>query len=130
MPKLYRSRSRCSANTGESFRKPTYLPLLIPSYQTWVKKSRKNVDFTNISCYNGKVLRIYKSEVFKGEIEEKDYKPGEIAGKVKNTGIIVKTGDGYLLITEMQPENGKRMNGQAFLCGVGRNCVGIIFADM
>jgi len=95
------------------------------------KKSTKEIlnfirsfysDFCACTRYNGKVLKIYKS--ISVEFSSVEIAPGVIVGTIKNKGIVVKTGDGFLLLEEVQPENGKRMPAQAFLCGVGAECVG------
>jgi methionyl-tRNA formyltransferase len=43
--------------------------------------------------------------------------PGEVVGVVKDTGLLVQTGQGLLLLTEVQPTSKQRMNAAAFSRG-------------
>lgn len=65
--------------------------------------------------YNGKTLKIWKSEVV-----DKEYagECGQIVDKTKKA-VIVKTGKGALAITELQLEGKKRMTTESYLCGAG-----------
>lgn len=65
--------------------------------------------------YNGKTLKIWKSEVI-----DKEYagECGQIVDKTKKA-VIVKTGKGALAITELQLEGKKRMTTESYLCGAG-----------
>ncbi len=84
--------------------------------------SPKPVAFTT---YKGKTLRIYHVSPYSlvsNNVSDATY--GDILCTVKNKGIVVRTGDGVLLIDDVQPENKRRMTGQAFLCGIGQNCTG------
>lgn len=65
--------------------------------------------------YNGKTLKIWKSEVV-----DKEYSGqcGQIVDRTKKA-IIVKTGKGALAITELQMEGKKRMTTESYLCGAG-----------
>lgn len=63
--------------------------------------------------YRGKRLKIWHSTVNAGEPIGV---PGEIVTVEKNA-IGVQTGKGILLLTEVQPENGKRQSAEAFING-------------
>lgn len=71
--------------------------------------------------YNGKTLKVWKSEVVDTEY---DGQCGQIVDKTKKA-IIVKTGKGALAITELQVEGKKRMTTEAYMCGASFD-VGII----
>jgi methionyl-tRNA formyltransferase len=43
--------------------------------------------------------------------------PGTMTGRVQGFGFTVKTGDGHLLITRIQPQNKAAMDAPAFLNG-------------
>ncbi len=62
---------------------------------------------------NKKRLRILKVQVSEGTPDDK---PGEVA-RVTDVGIEVGTGQGRLLITELQPEGKKSMSAKSFLAG-------------
>lgn len=66
---------------------------------------------------NGDNIRIWRSDPqdFSGDIP--DVPPGTIILEQKNAGIWVKTGDGALLISEIQAEGGRRMPVAAYLLG-------------
>ncbi|HHZ20659.1 MAG TPA: methionyl-tRNA formyltransferase [Firmicutes bacterium] len=70
-----------------------------------------------LTLLGGEKVRIWRSipEKFPGAITEAT--PGTILQEERNTGIWVKTGDGALLITEIQAEGGKRMPVTAYLLG-------------
>lgn len=63
--------------------------------------------------YNGKTLKIWKAEVI-----DNDYagECGQIVDKTKKA-VIIKTGEGALAVTELQPEGKKRMTTEAYMCG-------------
>ncbi len=65
------------------------------------------------TCLDGKTLKIWKAEVRRGE---KKTAPGCIAA-VEKEGISVQTGDGMLVLKEVQLEGKKRMSAEAFLNG-------------
>ncbi len=72
---------------------------------------------------HGKMLKIWKAYVIpvneaagKGIDTEEEISAGTVAAASKNN-IIVKTGNGYLAITSLQPEGKKRMDTDAFLRG-------------
>lgn len=69
------------------------------------------------------MLKIWKAYVIpvneaagKGIDTEEEISAGTVAAASKNN-IIVKTGNGYLAITSLQPEGKKRMDTDAFLRG-------------
>lgn len=64
--------------------------------------------------YQGKRYRFFKPQVIEDTVTEK---PGTLC-KADNDGLLVATGDNYLLIREIQPEGKKRMDVKAYLCGV------------
>jgi len=68
---------------------------------------------------DGEVLKVRGAKpFFNREIHEKDEKSkaGTVVGVIKN-GIIVKTGDGAVLVTEVQARGGKRMDCADYLRG-------------
>ncbi|PIP73352.1 MAG: methionyl-tRNA formyltransferase [Nitrospinae bacterium CG22_combo_CG10-13_8_21_14_all_47_10] len=65
------------------------------------------------TLFNKKRLRIIKAEVTAGSPDDK---PGQVA-RVTDMGIEVGTGDGRLVITELQPEGKKSMSAKSFLAG-------------
>ena len=66
------------------------------------------------TTYNDEVLKIWKAEKF--EFDNNSAKCGEIVATNKK-GFAVKTGDGFVLITEIQARGGKRMNTDAYMRG-------------
>lgn len=64
---------------------------------------------------NGKMLKIFKSEVVL--VNAENAKEGEVVFADKNLGLVVKCGQGFLKITELQLEGGKRMSSHDFLLG-------------
>lgn len=64
--------------------------------------------------FRGKRLKIWRSRVGDGSAYEAS--PGEIVAVGKNA-IHVQTGAGILLLTELQPENGRRQTAEAFCNG-------------
>lgn len=61
----------------------------------------------------GKMLKIWSAQV---EPAEEPGEPGQVV-KVEKDGIKVMTGDGILMIRELQPEGKKRMSADAYLRG-------------
>ncbi len=47
----------------------------------------------------------------------KELAPGKFMGLIKNEGFVVGTGDGYILVTELQKAGGKRMKATEYLAG-------------
>lgn len=77
---------------------------------------------------NGVVLRIHQAFVYEGifPIEGENLKEGTILGVDKAKGIVVKTGDGLLVLTNLQWQSKKAMNWKDFLNGskdfIGSQC--------
>lgn len=66
------------------------------------------------TVYNGEVLKIWKAVKF--ECDNITAKCGEIADITKK-GFVVKTGDSFVLVTEIQARGGKRMATDAYMRG-------------
>lgn len=66
------------------------------------------------TVYNGEVLKIWKAVKF--ECDNSTAKCGEIAYITKK-GFVVKTGDSFVLVTEIQARGGKRMATDAYMRG-------------
>lgn len=66
------------------------------------------------TVYNEEVLKIWKAVKF--ECDNTTAKCGEIADITKK-GFVVKTGDGFVLVTEIQARGGKRMATDAYMRG-------------
>ncbi len=67
------------------------------------------------SDYKGEILKIWKVQAWDKNYFDKQ--AGEIVEIIKNTGFIVKCGDKAVLVTEIQAQNGKRMNVADYLRG-------------
>ena len=67
--------------------------------------------------FKEKLLKIWQSEVHVVDLATKFKLPGSIVEIVKDTGFIVATGQGHLLIKEIQLEGGKRMPAHVFVHG-------------
>ena len=70
------------------------------------------------SSLRGRQLKIYNAEVVEAPspIQGKQV-PGQVASIDKGLGVIVRTGKGYLGITELQMENKRRMGHREFING-------------
>ncbi|MCM8783406.1 MAG: methionyl-tRNA formyltransferase [Candidatus Omnitrophica bacterium] len=64
--------------------------------------------------WHNKLLKIWKTQVVEGSFLDAQY--GEIVD-INKDGFIVKTGQGGILIKELQLEGGKRMSAEKFLLG-------------
>jgi methionyl-tRNA formyltransferase len=63
-------------------------------------------------------LKILEAEVSAHRIPKSAQRtPGEVVNILKDEGFLVATGEGYLLIKEVQPENKKRMSSEDYLHG-------------
>lgn len=75
------------------------------------------------TCLQDSPLRIWSCRVYEGA--ESLGEPGEVLG-INAEGLIVQTGKGAVLLTEVQPENRKRMSAADFARGhqyiITRNC--------
>jgi len=67
--------------------------------------------------YRGKTVKIWQAELFPLSLEAKPQLPGRLEQIVKDSGFVVATGSANLLITEIQPEGGKRMKATDFVNG-------------
>lgn len=67
--------------------------------------------FTHIG---GKVLKVWRTKLIPGKAEGE---PSEVVGIKKDEGILVATGNGQILITELQIEGKRRMQASQFLLG-------------
>lgn len=66
---------------------------------------------------DGKTLKLWKADVEEDDIADRSgVKPGEII-EIRKDAIVVNTGDGKLLIKELQLEGKKRLTADAFLRG-------------
>ncbi len=65
-------------------------------------------------CFlDGKMLKIFKSEI----LQVNTGKPGEILDIIKGKGFIVKAGINAILVLEVQPQDGKKMDAYSFAIG-------------
>ncbi|WP_338978087.1 methionyl-tRNA formyltransferase [Fusobacterium polymorphum] len=89
----------------------------------WTKTSREIFNFirgmnpvpTAFSNLNETIIKIYETK-----INDKVYNNatcGEVVEYLKGKGIVVKTGDGSLIITSAKPENKKQMSGVDLING-------------
>ena len=91
-----------------------------------VNKIRGLVPWPCAFCsYNGKILKIFAAREFSGD--KPAGKPGEIIEIIRNTGIVVSTGSGNILVTELQPESGKKLAAAEFALGQ-KNILGSILS--
>jgi len=67
--------------------------------------------------YKEKLLKIWKSQIHVLALEMEFKAAGTIVQVVKNTGFIVSTGNGHILILEVQPEGKKKMGAYEFVIG-------------
>ena len=106
----------------------------VSSYAPMIKKSDGKIDFSNPTkrilnqirafsqwpgtyvMQNGKPLKIVSAEDAAGFCCT-EAKPGSIIFANQTDGLIVKTGDGALQITELVPSGGKKMPSQDYLRG-------------
>lgn len=72
-------------------------------------------------CYSyldTKVLRFFRAYVYNGDTSAfASCKTGEVVDIVKNAGIVVKCGDGFVALTELQLQGKRRMNYMDFING-------------
>ncbi len=73
--------------------------------------------YTNIGDTKMKILRAeYTYEIYDDKL------PGEIVKGDSKAGLLVKTGDGVLELTEIQMPNLKKMEAKEYLRGHNLNC--------
>ncbi|MEI6602548.1 MAG: methionyl-tRNA formyltransferase [Clostridia bacterium] len=68
------------------------------------------------SKIHGRILKIFHAQIAK-ELEQKEPLSAGTITAVSKEGILVSCGNGNLLITEVQPESGKRMDAYSFANG-------------
>ncbi len=66
------------------------------------------------TTFDGQVMKLW--DVYPADFH-KQGSPGEIIGEVKSQGLAVSTGDGVIIIAELQPQGGKRMKAVDYLRG-------------
>lgn len=73
---------------------------------------------------NGKLIKLLRAEPCRDSDkdvlpvnEAEKIAPGTVVGVAKDRGFFVRTGDGFLVITKLQPENKKPMSGIDFVNG-------------
>ncbi len=66
---------------------------------------------------NGQPLKIWRCEIAKDFLPGAETVPGDVLYADARHGIIVRTGDGAVIITEVQPAGGKRMKAADYLKG-------------
>lgn len=104
--------------------KANYAPLLKKEHEL-IHWQRQAVELHNqvrgmnpwpgaYTLYNGKILKIWSTRVSPGEAEEK---PGTIVDILPQEGFVIATGQGLLLITELQLQGSKRMSATNFRHG-------------
>ncbi len=110
----------------------------LSSYASMITKETSKIDWNNKSSqiinlirglnpvpvaytyYNNELIKIWAAEIFDCSTPATC---GEVIDVIKNKGIVVKTSDSAVLITEIQGQNGKRMStsdylrGHTILCG-------------
>jgi len=105
----------------------TFVPLLTPEIEhiDWEKTSRGtdclirglNPAPGAYSIYEGQKIKIWAGQIAETPVNiDRDAPCGSVAAVTKS-GFSVKTADGALLITEVQPQGGKRMGAGDFLRG-------------
>ena len=66
------------------------------------------------AVFRQKKVKVLKARVYQsGE----KWKAGQVLGYDRKKGLLVGTGDGILMIEELQPENKKTQSSQEFCCG-------------
>jgi methionyl-tRNA formyltransferase len=67
--------------------------------------------------FHGKRLKLFKSSVYPLDLETRAKQPGQVIEIIRNEGILVATGQGDLLLLELQLEGKKRMKARDFVIG-------------
>ena len=104
----------------------TYFPML--------KKENSNIDFSKTSreVFNfvrgmaewpvavtnvcGNILKVFSATPV-SYLAERDYESGEVVCATSKLGLIIKCGEGYVRLNDIQPQNSKRMKDTDFLNG-------------
>lgn len=104
--------------------KSTYAPMLKKQDGeiNWLRSTRDIYNLirgtypwpTAHTIRNGCEIKIWKA---KPHVNEKEPAPGKVRGLIKNEGFLVGTGDGSILVTELQEAGGKRMQATEYLAG-------------
>jgi len=77
--------------------------------------------------YQGRILKIHKAKLLHLSVSQLERRPGRIL-QISKEGIVVATGKGNLLITELQIEGKKRISASDFISGY-RISVGNVLGD-
>jgi len=72
---------------------------------------------TTYTTLSGKRLRLFSPEVFEKNPCQNNFPEPGIVCRADRNGLLVTTGNGYLLIKEIQPEGSRRMGVDAFISG-------------
>ena len=109
--------------TEQDEKKVTYAPILKKENGVidWKKKADEICDQIKafdpwpvaFTYYNGKILRITRAE----PMAKEGCSDGKVMEIIKNRGFVVGACDGALLVTEVQPESGKKMSAWEFISG-------------
>lgn len=65
---------------------------------------------------DGVYFKLYNAKVYDGLIEG-SFEPGQVALANNKQGLVIKCGDGYVEITELLPQNSKKMSAKSYLNG-------------
>jgi methionyl-tRNA formyltransferase len=68
------------------------------------------------TTHKTKIIKVWQAQSVSSQ---SDYQPGQVIEVDKNKGFIVQTGQGQVMIQEVQPQGGKRMAAAAFARGYG-----------
>ncbi|HWJ02041.1 MAG TPA: methionyl-tRNA formyltransferase, partial [Verrucomicrobiae bacterium] len=68
------------------------------------------------TTHNGKILKVLRAERLS---HTSSVPPGTVVDVDKNHGFTVQTGEGQALITQVQPQGGKKMDASAYARGYG-----------
>ena len=112
------------------------------TYAYNIKREEEHIDFSKSSrdVFNlirglspvpsaNAILDSKEMKIYEGYILDKEYKgvSSEIVDIIKD-GIVVKTGDGAIVLTSIKPFGKKRMDAKSFVNGYGRdNLIGKVF---
>lgn len=110
--------------TPQTEAEATFAPLLKKEdgHIDWARSSREIHNFVRgmnpwpsaFTHLGGKVLKVWRTRLVTGRARGA---PGEVIGIKEDEGILVATGKGQILITELQLEGKKRMQAGQFLLG-------------
>ena len=99
-----------------------------------LKKENSNIDFSKSSreVFNfvrgmaewpvavtnvcGNIIKVYSAEPV-SYLAEREYGAGEVVCATSKLGLIVKCGEGFVRLNDIQPQNSKRMRDTDFLNG-------------